>query len=507
MDISLKKEEYRYPEKNSETVIEESGETELSVPVYMPEIVRIVKSEANVNLRSCRLVGERVTVEGDCELRMIYAAEDGGIYSFSQSRQFTRYCESEELSLSFDVKAKSDVSYINCRALTPKKAEIKAGILITVTSYKCISEELSSGGAGDTVEERCIPVTASSLGCFQTKNFSMSDTVETGNTDALFIISHSSNAEVKEIKKIGNKIMLKGEAFTEIAYISSENKSETQHLNHTMPINQILEADGMDERFSGGVFINVTSSDVIIKKNSAGEGREFDIALGLNADIFMWENKDYFVMTDAYSLKNDLTLTKQKNSFFSATQEIQDEFFLNEKIDVSKIGVSSVADMTSQKSDSVISAVNNEFSASGSIKLSFILKNTAGEVVTFEKMLDYRYQKPLSGDYGNSRYIADVSLLNADCIQLSTTELQVKLKFKINAFVFSEVQYDLISSVCENGKKEAVKSGVTVYFPEKDEELWNIAKKYNTTVFAIASENEINGETTDGKDILFIPTA
>ena len=132
MDITLKKENYKILQTVKDNSIEECVEADFSLPEYMPEILRIIKSTAQTKVNSCKAVGERVTVDGECELRMIYTAEDGCIYSFSQSRPFTRHCENIVFNDATDINCEVSVSYVNCRATSTKRAEIKAGIVIKI---------------------------------------------------------------------------------------------------------------------------------------------------------------------------------------------------------------------------------------------------------------------------------------------------------------------------------------------------------------------------------------
>ncbi|MGM9663484.1 MAG: LysM peptidoglycan-binding domain-containing protein, partial [Eubacteriales bacterium] len=47
-------------------------------------------------------------------------------------------------------------------------------------------------------------------------------------------------------------------------------------------------------------------------------------------------------------------------------------------------------------------------------------------------------------------------------------------------------------------------SAVVIYYPSKDEKLWGIAKKYNTTEDAIRKANSITGDYATG-NMLVIP--
>ena len=53
--------------------------------------------------------------------------------------------------------------------------------------------------------------------------------------------------------------------------------------------------------------------------------------------------------------------------------------------------------------------------------------------------------------------------------------------------------------------KNTEDTALTLYFCNKGEEIWDIAKKYNTTKQAIQSENSISGDVTEKEDMMLIP--
>ena len=507
MDISLQKDEYRYLKKTYETSMEECVEAELSLPEYMPEILRIIRAAAVPKVNNCRTVGERVTVDGVCELRMIYTSDDGCIYAFSQQCAFTRYCENAEFSHADDVTAKAGVNYVNCRATSPKRAEIKASIRLSVSAYGGIYEDIVSLGDCRGIEEKCVPVSAMSLGCKKSRNFSMSETLNIENGGAAFILSSFAAAVPTEIKKIGNKIMIRGDAVVEISYVPCEDKSVAEHIRHVMPINQILEFDGMEEHYTGDVILNVSACDTVIKNDSSGDGRAFDIALGIDADVTMWEQKDFFVITDAYSVDGELELSKSALSFYSVGDEVRDTYVFKENVDVSKIGVSSIIDVSVETGEANAAYSENNLNISGSLKLSFIMRDTAGDIVTLEKMVDYNYERKQTEDISEPKCIADVTLCSLDCTLKSSSEIEVRAELKITGTLFNTVSVDAVSDMTLSERTTEKRAGaITVYFPCGEENLWDIARRYNTTVSAVSKENSLDGETTEDRNIIFIPS-
>lgn len=507
MEILLNKDEYSCLRQSFEATLEESVQAELSLPEYMPEILRIVKSSAQVLITGVGCVGERLTVDGICELKMLYTSADGAVYVYSQQCSFSRYCENAELSSADDIKVKPVVNFVNCRATSQKRAEIKASLRLFITAFSGKKESVISFDGNGAIEEKCLPVSAASLGCKRSKSFSMSETLPVEEGSAAFIVSTFAAAEATDIKKIGNKIMIRGDAVAEIAFVPTENKKTVEHIRHTLPINQILEFDGMEDRFTGNVVLSVAACDITLKSDSDGVGRAFDIALSINAEITMWEQKELFVVTDAYSVKGAVELSKESLSFYCNANEVRDRYTLKASVDASKTGVTSVLDATAECGEPSFSVEENELVAAGTVKASFLLRDSAGELAAFEKMFDYKYTHSLSGEYVNPRFFAAVTLCSFDCFVKSSEELQIAAELKINCTLVDELAVEGVSEITVTQDEEKTEgSAITVYFPQKEELLWDIARKYNTTVSLICAENELDGETTAEKSVIFIPS-
>ncbi len=506
MDISIKHEDYKFLKKLSENTVEECVEAELSLPEYMPEILRIIKSTADTKINSCRLVGERVTVDGVCDLRMIYTGEDGGIYTFSQSRPFTRHCENPDFNTCTDAVAVAGISYVNCRATGTKRAEIKAGITIRFTVSGEDSKKIISSVENKAIEQKVLSAKGVSLGCCNTKHFSMSDTV-TLNTPAAFLISCRAVAVCGEIRKISNKIMIKGEAIVDICYVNANDKACTERVKHTMPINQIIEYDGMDEIYNGKVCLRVSVLDVIPKGETQGIFTSFDISLGISATATMWEEKELVLITDAYSVESILELNKASLTLYDWLDDFNDNYVFEEAFSVSGEGVVSVVDCWGEIINIKTVAENDELVISGGLSLNAVIKDATGSLSAVSKIFDFKYKH--KGDYGNKNIACtpDINIVSVDCSVKGEKDISVRSEINISAWVMSSETVECVVSLTESDKPlKRNCNAITVYFPEENNEsLWGIARRYNTTVKAIAEENNLEGETTENLKMIFIP--
>ena len=504
MDITLKKENYKILQTVKDNSIEECIEADFSLPEYMPEILRIIKSTAQPKVNSCKVVGERVTVDGECELRMIYSAEDGGIYSFTQTKPFTRHCENNIFNDATDINCDVSVTYVNCRATNTKRAEIKAGIVIKINAFIEEIEEIVSIEESN-IEKKCVSVRGMSLGCKKTRLFSMSDMVSV-SVPCAFIINYRASAVCTEIKKISNKIMVKGDAVVEICYVNANDRSCTENIRHTLPINQILEFEGMEERFTGNVTLNVTAVDVMLKNEENGVGSSFDLGLSIEASACMWEEKELIVINDAYAVGSCIDLKKQSMIFFTPLDEIRDTYIFREAFQVSGEGVSKVMGSTCELTNITTKKEEDRLTILANLSLSVLIKDISGSISNINKILDVKYEKKSDYDDADIFCLPNLTVFSLDCAEKGNNSIDVRAEINISASVFGKFFIDGVTDIMQSENQPTRNTNaITVYFPEESESLWSIARRYNTTVNAIAEENGLEGDTTENLKVVFIP--
>ncbi len=508
MDISLKHEDYKVLKANKENSVEECIEAELSLPEYMPEILRIIKTTAKPEITSCKLVGERVTVDGVCEIRIVYTAEDGCIYCFSQTRQFTRHCENSSFTDAIDVNADLDVSYVNCRATGTKRVEIRTGILIKFNVFFAELQDVVSVENDCKIEQKCLSVKGLCLGCKKTRTFSMSDTV-TLSVPSAFIVSQDAKAIVSEIRKINNKIMLKGEVVVNVCYVNSDNKALTEHVSHSIPLNQILEIEDLEEHFTGNVFVKVTSLDVLVKSEQNIFATAFDLSLGLEADVTMWDEKEYSVICDAYCIDSAITLEKKPYVFYESLSLLKDVCIFDNSFTVAGEGIESILDTFAEVNNVKTVYSNGELTVSGSLCVSLVVRDATNSLSNINKIFDFTYKYKESLNAKNISCEPRVNVLNVKCLVKNTNTIDVRAELDIAGTILGKIYADAVVGLSLSEKAvNTSKMPVTIYFSEvENESLWEIARKYNTTVSAIAEENGLSGDTTENVRILFIPSA
>jgi len=123
-----------------------------------------------------------------------------------------------------------------------------------------------------------------------------------------------------------------------------------------------------------------------------------------------------------------------------------------------------------------------------------------------ERVIDYEYKRPWKGE---GPILCDAEgLVTGISYRISASELEIKVELRLTAAVFCQQACRFIENLTadENKPREQDSSAaLSLYYAEKGERLWDIARAYCTSVAAIQQENEMEDDIVENRGMLLIP--
>jgi LysM repeat protein len=84
---------------------------------------------------------------------------------------------------------------------------------------------------------------------------------------------------------------------------------------------------------------------------------------------------------------------------------------------------------------------------------------------------------------------------------------EVRLEVLVSGTVYAtKTERLLLSANVADAPAELPRAAMTIYFADMGESVWDIARRYGTTVSAVQEENGLADETVPEKRMLVIPT-
>ena len=164
--------------------VEQSVDSDLTLPDYCPDILRILKCTVTPRVTGSQVSGERITVDGTVLVRLIYVGEDARVRCFEQNLPFSKYVEVKNLPDSPCVSVRLKAEYVNCRAVSQRRADIHGTVSVNISVTVRREENLISGVDGCGVQLQKKTQAASSAVGLVERMFPLTEVLEIGESKA-----------------------------------------------------------------------------------------------------------------------------------------------------------------------------------------------------------------------------------------------------------------------------------------------------------------------------------
>ncbi|MCL2445640.1 MAG: DUF3794 domain-containing protein [Oscillospiraceae bacterium] len=475
----------------------------ITLPEYCPDIHRMLRCSMEPAVHAVQTNGERVTVDGNARVTVLYAAEDGSLQSVEQNTPFSRMIDIPDLAEGDAIIVVVKPDFANARATSQRRFDTNGMLGVQLRAARVHEDAVLTDVTGGGMQTLSDTLAASSLESLAATHFPLSEVIEIdqGAPPVDQILLRHAAVVPGEVKAIQNKLLAKGNLETRVVYRSRGVEEPVQVL-HVMPFSQIIEAPGVSEATENTLRLRVCALDITPKADSTGAARLLDISARVGADVQGYAPVELNVIRDAYSTQGgarpDMRLleTRRLVESFRDTLVTQDTF---------ELGAQRVLLVNHEILTPEVTVKPDGLQVNGKVKLHVVYTDQSGNAETIERELSYAFTRTLKGD---DKYKADVDvqLLNLQ-ESLSGGTLDVHAELAVAGEIFAANSRNVVGVVKhDEADKIAARAPLTIYFASHGEPLWDIAKRYRTTMDAVRQENEITGETATGGQMLLIPS-
>ena len=406
-----------------------------------------------------------------------------------------------------DVRIKTD--YANCRAVNSRRIDVRAMMTFVFKAYNKREETLLCNAEGAGIQTVTEENTAASLCGMSERAFSLSEVIEikSEKPPVSQIINATACAVADEIKIINNKALIKGNCNVKIYYIGDDSLS-VESVEHSMPISQIIEAEGLCEGCRPSIRLNISSCETVPKADSSGNMCLIDLNVRISAFTVGLEEKDVSLICDAYSTEYAAE-NKHKNIELLSFNDSFDNTFTN-KVVLESIGVSVDCVMAVWGSDISYSfnSKDGKCCINGTYQANILYKDTENQTGIIRKPVDFDFSVRMHENAERIQCFGSVQIVSCSCAVTADSRLELKTELCASGIILSCGMKKYVSNIILSSD-DSIKNencALTIYFCDKNETLWDIARKYNTTVDAIKTENEIEGDFVSDNSMLLIPS-
>lgn len=498
-DISMKRLAF-------EEAAEQQIESDITLPDYFPDIVRVIKCTLRANIVSVSSGGNRITADGNAIISVLYICESGKLHCFEQKIPVSKYVETPKAE-EYTCIASAKTQYVNCRVISQRRIDIRGSIGIDFKAYEKCDKRIVSSCENKNIQLRTKSANVSNLKDCVSRCFSMNETIEIGASQGTIgqIVRCNAIAVLDSTKLVAGKILVKGELKVKVVFLT-DGECVLEKIENSMPISQIIEA-ATTESCSDFVTLSVPSVEVHAKTDSSGALRLIDVSAVIRADVSVYENEEIQYTTDAYSTEYETDFQRESVELKSIFEKFSDTYLCKGSVEISGSAVKSIQDIFCNGLNYTVSLSGNEMLISGKANVSFLAANSEDELQSFDRELDFQYKRATTlGESFSAN--CNVTPTGIDYILSAENKLDIRIETEISGLIFDASKKQIISDIScdEANKKKKRSAALTIYFAQQGEEIWEIARRYNTRVDLICAENNINSDCVEQNQKLYIPS-
>lgn len=500
-------------------LIKESSATsilreEYLIPDTHPDVEEVLLVEAKPVISSKEIISDKVMIEGKVEYNVIYIPREDNmvVNSVNYSEKFTSYIDINEGEHKIICEVECKLEHIEARVMNERKIEIESAIKVVFELYKGTEIEFVEDIEGDESvqvlkKSEAINRLAASKEC-ELLSKSMirvsMDKPEIYKVLKCYMMLHKREVKIGE-----DKIYLACYCRVNILYLEKESQ-EIYSLEDDIYMSKEEDIEGITSEMSPSVVYEIESSDISLEEDDLGETRIVNLECLVKSSIKVFSNENIEMVDDAYStdflidLKNEGFSLGELQAIQSMESTVKDNFSLKEGDKKPENIVSSMGNViVNEKKIS-----NDKLTVEGVISVEVMYK-TKNEEKKFSKIkgdIPFICVLDISGITENMKEIVKCNLEALEAA-IEANTIAIKAIISIGAKVYSKISRNFISDIVEtDGEVEGKKASVIIYVTSKGDNLWNLSKKYNTTVDEIIRINKLeNPDEIKSKEKLLIP--
>ncbi|MGI6169368.1 MAG: DUF3794 domain-containing protein [Christensenellales bacterium] len=473
-------------------------EGNIALPGNMSELDNVLLVEGRVSMGSTEVLDGRVLVDGTVVFNVIYSDAGGEILSYESMSNFQHGMDAPQAETGMNGNTAANIQQVEYKVNDQRNIAVNAVVNMhcnVTKSDMCnvVSDIKGDDGVQMIQEEIEIPIVK-----VAGERFTVREDValSQGMPGVKEIFSKSAFARVSSTRPETDRVAVEGDIYIRLLYIDEEN--QLQNAVVTVPFGDIVMFDGMQAQDE--VFANVVANDVFVAPLEEGS-RIMNVEIYANNSVTAKAVERHTTLKDCYSLNSKLKPSKETLHMREIQAKGAGKCTVRDAISLPG-GIPQISRVVTMNALPLVTSQKAEY---GKAEIEGIMFMNIVYVSMEGSLRSVDVQTAFAGDvdvYGIHEGMTLQVRPDVESTYAAGTGLQIEVKVVMNVEVtgYENRKVEIMKDVESQERTERIDGGITVYFAEKGEELWNVAKRFNTTIDIVKKYNPGLSEETEMKE-------
>ncbi|WP_312433037.1 SPOCS domain-containing protein [Lacrimispora sp.] len=489
------------------------------VPDSMDDVDQIVLSSGDITIDSVKVQTERVMVRGKLDFMNLLRGSEGGLQTLSGSINFEEPINVPGLEEKDYVQLGWELEDLNAGLINSRKLSVKSivSLKVKVETASDISAavEVDTGGSAldmPMVETLRRNLDVASIALRHKDTFRIKDTVTlSGNKPNIDqVLWTEMKLRGVSLRPMDGKMMLDGELLVFVIYQGEGEGAPIQWVEESIPFSGELAVPDMTEDMVPLVTVHIIHKDIEAKPDSDGEMREMDVDSVLELDMKLYKEENMELLSDIYSTNRELTLQTEEALFDKILTKNMSRCKVVEKIGLDQ------ADRILQicHSEGTVKIDDTEIKEDGlhvegvlEVRILYMTSDDAQPIQSTVEDIPFHFLIEAPGINEQTVTQLNPGLEQLSAVMMGGGTVEVKATISLDLLALQPIREQIITNALEspmdlNNLQKL--PGIVGYIVQPDDSLWNIAKKFHTTIDTIIATNGLTDKSVRPGDRLIL---
>lgn len=499
VNLDIIKESLGFEKILSENSLDIPFREEYLIPDTQPDVHQVLSVDTNVCILNREVQSDRVLLEYQVECNVMYLAreEEGlGINSVVYKDKNSSFIDIAGAEHSMMCDMECNLEHIDANIINERKIRVEGKLK---TKYRVYKEEKIDvvkelDGLGDLQIKRkpeSIEKNITSMVC--SMNGQLPINIGMDKPQIGKIIKCGYMLHRQEIKLGEDKVQASCLAKINVLYRAYDSR-DVISLEEDLYLSKEEEVVGVNADMNCNGYFEIKDHDARISQNDLGESRVIDINLAVDANVRVSKLELTETVEDLYSPTINIIPLKENCKVNMLVSENSNDSTVKGNINLGKDGgdATQVIDYTGNIVGMESYFADSRVVIKGNLAVDVIYRTTDEEKglnkVSGEIPFEFALEMPNS--QSGMTFDTKANIEDLQC-SIEANNIAVKAMMYFYAKCSDMFDKEYVKDVEQNDDKVEKRASVTIYIVQKGDTLWNLAKKYKTTIDDLVKLNNI----------------
>ncbi|MEF9991527.1 MAG: DUF3794 domain-containing protein [Peptostreptococcaceae bacterium] len=474
-------------------------ETEAVVSDKKEDVYEIIKTEGYIAVKKQEVLDGKIILRGNFNYNVIYLTEDKNTISNIEGRiEINEVVEKDNIVADMENMLFYDVEHIDCTVVNERK--IRVGALLNIRGSlfeKNTIDIIKDVSQIESVQKHRKEVQYEDIVGIEKSESVIRDTINMSIEDLASIVSIGPRIKLKETRVSDNKVIVGGVLdLNPVAYTYEGELVELDRVG--LDFTQFIEVPGVCEGMKEEAMVEIVDLNYVFKRNEETNTGALEVDCTARAKVKVSEDVTREVLQDAYSPDRNLKFESRNVELNKVINSGSEFFNIRDTIKNNSDDIQ-IKEIVSVDSNIIVESAFFEGDRNiveGIVSVDILYTPVEGlrPVYRLTEEIPFTHDIEIDNIRESTNAFNNVTIDRVE-FDLNRDQIDVTVKVRRYCEVLDKKKDSFIVKGEDQGPIDlSQRPSITLYIAREGDKLWNIAKKYNTTIDDIAEINEIKAD-------------